>query len=1573
MELHSQAFNVDRYFQGHVDSRTGHYNFRIHLVTLYPQGALESRKDIVLSFSLMSPNSSFVGRNWSLSNTEFDVDSGKLTLLTGERFSTLGLPPVGGMMQFKDRKLKDLVVKRPDASTLHVVYKDGTREVLQRTSSAKPYRIIFIDFENGERLQFRYAVNGELEKIIGHSQEALLTMVYSGNRLQYTDTRVDSGRQARTRFTQVNGFLTHVTAPYDTVGVPGVAGYTFEYTEFRNGLIAITRVRSPMGGDELIVYTEAGHSYAQNQYIPRVNRWVITPGANQQMMIWAYSYSPVNNFTGYPFIGGYDKNEDNAYTIGGEYNYWVEEKRLGTNDVVLLTTRLTYNKYHLLIEEDVLREGSRTTKLVAYNAKPGLFPAQPANYQLPTLITTRYALVAGGNVRETKVAITTDEYGNELSRTEASGVRTEYTYYPVAGESGKCPADSHNQFQRYIKQERLVPVGGTPAARLTEYTHTRLPLTGASYFVVQQSTSQGAVFNQQQTYYDTPAQLAGRLKTSTCTIDGQSQHSEFSYTVTGDTLTETRKLVGREGQYLESIRTLSLVTRHLLSVTGDGNCSLDMVFDASGRLASEITSAGKPQQAGRTYAYHFKDVQKNAHLVTTDAQGNRVITYFDGRGRRVSEAKLQAGGVEVLTGSWAYDAQGRQVESVKTDYLPDGTRTLKGVYTYNRWGNSSRTTNPDGSVSIDDYDPQLNQRLTGTVGGERQETIFNEFGQPVKVNRLDTLDNAVEIESSTYDGFGRCTTREDKGNKRTDHFFYDAFDRVVRLREVPADGSPAREQTIVYASGSSDDHVTAIKINGIEVGTRSFDSLGRLTSQARGKAAATTFGYETNWTEPVTRTSPQGAIQTLSYDKQLGVVEQVKLAGHPDRDFLFNPSDASLTRSTSAGLVHELLYDESGFPKSEVHTANGSVLTAGYSHSPAGRMLQHTAADGQRSQYDYDGQGRFIKMTAGSLIVEQRYNAFGQPDTLITAQGATRVDTKITYDGLGREHVRRFEQNGALLQTLTSTYHPSGLLATRFMRDANGQVVIGEAYEYDSFGHLRDYTCQGRERPVDRQGRDIAAQQFSHGAFDNLTKVVTTFVDGSEDICQRYFTGLDPTQLTRLTYTNPVRDITLAYDAAGNLRKGPQGQVYTFDGFDQLTRVQTGIESIRYEYDAEGRQVVAARGAEPAVSLAYVGDRLDTLAEGAKKVRYFQAGGQLALRSGGVDGLQLHVSDGAGSVRGVTAPGQAHVRRHYTPYGDTTIPLNDGKARTLADLQVPAFNGERLDLSVNLYHLGNGQRAYDPDLKLFLSADPLFSSDAGLDANGYCNGDPINQSDPSGLFPTWLKWVLTGAALALGVVALGIGVAGIAAVGLAAATTAQMVMVAGTALGVIGSTLGVAALGVEAVDAAMGWDRSSHIRNLGWAAFGFSMASWAASSYNAWGAASGAYNSAKGIKGVGDIAHRSGYFTEPAREGLRSAIKIFSGRTFKVAGRITPGSKAFGSTRAVIRGVNLMRSLNARYSALTSESQEVTGDGVGQQQQQMMRQFVDMPQSASRFYQSFRDEANRIRQPILAEAYQETS
>ncbi len=38
MDVYSQASNFNTYLSGAVDTRTGHYNVRINLVTLYPMG-----------------------------------------------------------------------------------------------------------------------------------------------------------------------------------------------------------------------------------------------------------------------------------------------------------------------------------------------------------------------------------------------------------------------------------------------------------------------------------------------------------------------------------------------------------------------------------------------------------------------------------------------------------------------------------------------------------------------------------------------------------------------------------------------------------------------------------------------------------------------------------------------------------------------------------------------------------------------------------------------------------------------------------------------------------------------------------------------------------------------------------------------------------------------------------------------------------------------------------------------------------------------------------------------------------------------------------------------------------------------------------------------------------------------------------------------------------------------------------------------------------------------------------------------------------------------------------------------
>ncbi|MBD8096036.1 RHS repeat-associated core domain-containing protein [Pseudomonas fluorescens] len=1580
MNVYSNAFNFSSYLGGSVDPRTGQYGFQIHLATVYPQGPLEVSRKIALSFSMMSLESGVYGTGWRISNTEFDIARSRLTLLSGEQFSTQSLPAVGGTLVIKDCKLQDLVVKRPDATTLHVIYKDGTVEVLQRTSSTVPYRIVAIQFENGERLKWEYPDGGSLARILDHNQQVLLSLTYANGRLSMVDTRVDGGRYARMRFTYSNARLTGVTAPYDSTKPPASAGYVLEYTSaFRNGMIAIERVRPPMGGDELINYAENGHQYANGQHIPRVTSWVQTPAASQPCMSRTYNYSPGRNFTGYPFSGGFREGEDNLYLIGSAYDYWTEETHLdNTTSKPLSVTRTTYNKFHLLTEEQVLREGTRTTRTIEYNVCPGLFPAQPPNLQLPKVITTCYALVAGGAKRMVKVEIETDCYGNELSRTENSGVRTEYSYYPIKGEPGKCPADPHELFQRYLKQERLIPAGGTPTARLTEYTHTAVPSTDGRYFVLQQSISQAGIVSLQQTYYEAPVELAGRLRSTPSIIDGLSLASHFSYTINGDTLSETRRLQAREGQWLESVRTLSLVNRRLLSMTRDAGITLALAYDVSGRLIAETASPGEPQQAVRRYAYHFATQGQGAHLITTDAQGDRVITYYDGLGRQVAEAQIMSDDQERPTRNWRYDAQGRTVEVVSIDYLPDGPRFLKTTHTYNRWGNASRVVRADGSVEVDEYDPYLNLKIEGVEGGERLKICFNEHNQPIETERLDADDNRVEVESRTYDGLGRCLSVLDI-DKNLTQFTYDPHNRLLTTLQTPADGTPQRLRTNEYAPGTSSEEVSALLVDGKRLGARTFDSLGRMTSQARGTGQAVTWEYEADWMEPVAMVSAQGARQELTYDKHLDVLCRSEVAALAVRNYQYDLTSGALTRSETGGLIHEVFHDAYGYPEKEVQTANGSVATSVYGHSPGGRLLHQTSADGQRSQLCYDAQGRFQRMTTGNLVIEQDYDAFGRPRTLTTTHENMQVITRVSYDSQGRETERRFEQNGASLQVMTSTYHPNSMLATRFLRDANAQLVIGETFTYDAYLRLTAYRCEGLEHPKDHRGRGIVGQDFSFDSLNNITQVVTSFADGTQDTCERFFTGTDPTQLTRVTHTHPVQDFTLAYDAAGNLLTGPSGQVYRFNALEQLVEVQAGPFTYSYQYDADARQVLARRAEERPVMLAYSGERLETLVEGDRKVRYHVAEDQVVARSGGVYGPQLHVTDASGSVRGVSAPGQVHVRRHYTPYGDAHINLNDGKARTMADLQLLAFNGQRLDAAVNLYFLGNGQRAYDPDLMIFLQADPLSPFDeGGINGYAYCAGNPVNMMDPSGLLPNWLQWVLTGAALALAVVSLGSSVVGIAAVGLAAATALQISAAATAALGIVGGAFGTAGLAVAAVDHANGWDRSSLVKKLQWASFGFLIASWATTGVSALKAATDAYKAAKIASAAGKLAMRPMNYGTPAMSAaLRSATRLVLGRTFKfgTAKAPTSFSKAFGTTRGLLRLTNLVRSSKGRYDAvdaLLNESDDGASPRRHQEQPQpqpVLATLIDMPASASNYYQSSREEGRRVRQSILSEVY----
>ncbi|MFJ4372324.1 RHS repeat-associated core domain-containing protein [Pseudomonas japonica] len=82
------------------------------------------------------------------------------------------------------------------------------------------------------------------------------------------------------------------------------------------------------------------------------------------------------------------------------------------------------------------------------------------------------------------------------------------------------------------------------------------------------------------------------------------------------------------------------------------------------------------------------------------------------------------------------------------------------------------------------------------------------------------------------------------------------------------------------------------------------------------------------------------------------------------------------------------------------------------------------------------------------------------------------------------------------------------------------------------------------------------------------------------------------------------------------------------------------------------------------------------------------------------------------------------------------------------------FNGQLREQPSGWYHLGHGHRIYNPVLRRFHSPDALSPFGAGgLNPYAYCQGDPVNFTDPSGREVEGtqiLSFVLHGLLLAMG-------------------------------------------------------------------------------------------------------------------------------------------------------------------------------------------------------------------------------
>ncbi len=215
-----------------------------------------------------------------------------------------------------------------------------------------------------------------------------------------------------------------------------------------------------------------------------------------------------------------------------------------------------------------------------------------------------------------------------------------------------------------------------------------------------------------------------------------------------------------------------------------------------------------------------------------------------------------------------------------------------------------------------------------------------------------------------------------------------------------------------------------------------------------------------------------------------------------------------------------------------------------------------------------------------------------------------------------------------------------------------------------------------------------------------------------------------------------VEDMTatnFTFDSSGRLvekRRGVTVTTYAYDALDRLQQVADGTHTTTYTMDWEGSPIRVIHDGNETRYLRR-GNRLWAALDGSNNpIQYYISGpGGILYALDASGSLRVFHTDPRGSVVAVTdGGGTVTAAFAYDPYGRVLASTGQSELRYLGAWGVLA--------DPNGLH-ETGRRMYDPELRRFLTEDPL-GLQASLNLYAYTSGDPINRTDPTGT----VEWVL---------------------------------------------------------------------------------------------------------------------------------------------------------------------------------------------------------------------------------------
>ena len=531
------------------------------------------------------------------------------------------------------------------------------------------------------------------------------------------------------------------------------------------------------------------------------------------------------------------------------------------------------------------------------------------------------------------------------------------------------------------------------------------------------------------------------------------------------------------------------------------------------------------------------------------------------------------------------------------------------------------------------------------------------------------------------------------------NYAYDADDRL-RCSASRSGSGLGDACTMINGGASSDDvresvygsdgRVTSQKQNGVAVAAYGYTGNGQIASVTDAKSNVTSYQYD----------GFDRLVRTTFADQSY---EYISRNGYGD------PTDMRQRDASTISMGYDLL----GRVTTMYLPGGGSNSNISLGYDLFGRVTSASNGNGQApwtnsTTMAYDALGRMVTETSNPGGIGPRATAY-QYD-------ASGNRTRITWaDGFFASY----------------EYRPDGLLQR--IRE-NGGAVLAE-YGYDALGRRTaiwrgngtssGYGYDGLSR-LTSLGHDLAgtAADVTYGStYDNLSRI--TIQTRSND--SYAWTG--QINADRSYSSNVLNQYTqignggLGYDGRGNLvSDGNSGISYGYDALGHLTGSSTGAQ---LAYDALGRLSYTAVNGGGITRFGYAGDQM---------IAEYDASGNLVRRhvpstgnddpivSYGPQGRSWLYADERGSV--VATADDAGNPSQIMTYDEFGIPGGNYASRF-------QYTGQAWLPELGMAHFK--ARIYSPTLGRFLQPDPIGLA-GGMNLYNYAGGDPVNNTDPSGLY-----------------------------------------------------------------------------------------------------------------------------------------------------------------------------------------------------------------------------------------------